>query len=323
MKVLFVSSGKKNGQPGSLICSQGDSLNKRGLDVNYFTIKHKGVIGYLKESVNLRRILKEGNYDIIHAHYGLTAIISLVARRKEKLIVSFMGDDLVGSNKQDGRITKISLILAKVNSLFAKWFYNFSIVKSEEMSRCLKTYKTSLIPNGVDINIFKPIDKSTARKKLGITSPDKILLFVSNISRKEKNYKLAQEAVGLLGNAEIKIISVSGVDQDNLTYYYNSADALLLTSYHEGSPNVIKEAMACNCPIVSTDVGDVKWIFGNTEGCYIASFDPRDFAKKIILVLEFSKKKGRTNGRERIIKLGLDSNTVANRIIEMYRKVLI
>ena len=96
-------------------------------------------------------------------------------------------------------------------------------------------------------------------------------------------------------------------------------ELVILTSLWEGSPNVIKEAMACNCPIVSTNVGDVRWVIGDTEGCYITSFDPEDVAEKIKLALEFGK---RTNGRDRIIELGLDSETIAKRLIDIYSKVL-
>ena len=82
---------------------------------------------------------------------------------------------------------------------------------------------------------------------------------------------------------------------------------------------MIKEAMACNLPIVSTDVGDIKWVIGNIEGCYITTFDPKDVADKIKMALNFNK---RTNGRDRIIELGLDSNTIAKRLISIYERVI-
>ena len=78
---------------------------------------------------------------------------------------------------------------------------------------------------------------------------------------------------------------------------------MILTSFSEGSPQIIKESMACNCPIVSTDVGDVRDVIGETEGCYICSYDPKDVADKIKLALTYSEEKGRTNGRKRIIEL--------------------
>jgi len=322
LKVLFVSSANYNGFPSPIVSSQRSSLQDIGIEINHFTIKKKGFSGYIKESIRLRRFLHKLDYDILHAHYGLSALATLLARRREKLIVSFMGDDLVGSNRKDGRVTNISLLLVKVNSIIAKCFYNFSIVKSEEMSRCLTTSKVSIIPNGVDINVFQPLNKLEARDKLGIGYNEQILIFVSSIYRMEKNIELALKAVKSVSNLALKLITVNDISQNKLLYYYNAADVLLLTSYHEGSPNVIKEAMACNCPIVSTNVGDVKWVVEDTEGCYIASFDPEDFAEKIKLALEFSRVKGRTNGRDRIIKLGLDSETVAKKIIDVYKKVL-
>ena len=321
MKVLFVSSGKRGNNPSPIISVQGDSLIRRGLTVLYFTINRKGLKGYIIECYRLRKYLRGENFDIVHAHYGLTAIICLFARRAEKLIVSFMGDDLVGSNLSDGRVTVSSLILVKINSLFARWFYDHSIVKSLQMFYCLNTKKTSLIPNGVDLNMFQPRNRLEVRDVLGFGYNEQIIIFVSKTTRAEKNYELAQKAIDLIANSGIRLIPVNDVSQNILDYYYSAADLLILTSYHEGSPNVIKEAMACNCPIVSTDVGDVKWVLGDTEGCYIASYEPMDLAEKIKLALEFSKVKKRTEGCNRIYKLGLDSDTIAGKIIEVYKKV--
>jgi glycosyltransferase involved in cell wall biosynthesis len=99
-------------------------------------------------------------------------------------------------------------------------------------------------------------------------------------------------------------------------------DILLLTSRWEGSPNIIKEAMACNRPIVATDVGDIRWLFGNEPGHYICDFDPQDIAAKIEQALDFNDKNGRTNGRNRIIELGLDSISIAKKLESVYNEVL-
>ena len=118
---------------------------------------------------------------------------------------------------------------------------------------------------------------------------------------------------------DAELLLVSNVDQEQLNLYYNAVDCLVLTSRYEGSPNVIKEAMACNCPIVSTDIGDVEWILGEAEGCYISSFEPSDVAEKLSLALEIEN---RTNGRDRLIKLGLDSETIAKGLIHIYSQVM-
>ena len=97
---------------------------------------------------------------------------------------------------------------------------------------------------------------------------------------------------------------------------------MLLTSFSEGSPQIVKEAMACNLPVVSTNVGDVEWLFGNEPGHYLTSFEPEDVAEKLKLAFDFKEKFGRTNGRQRIIELGLDSETIANKIVKIYRKII-
>src|SRR4030042_595614 len=103
-----------------------------------------------------------------------------------------------------------------------------------------------------------------------------------------------------------------------IIHYLNAADVLVLTSFKEGSPNVIKEAMACNCPIVSTDVGDVRELIENLKGCFITSFDPTDVANKIILALDFRDKYRYTTGRDRILSMGLDSKSIAEKMAKVY-----
>jgi teichuronic acid biosynthesis glycosyltransferase TuaC len=138
----------------------------------------------------------------------------------------------------------------------------------------------------------------------------------------EKNYILAERAVKYIDDNRIKLITVSGIPNSELPFYYNAADVLILTSLWEGSPNVIKEAMACNCPIVSTDVGDVRSILGETEGTYLTSFDYRDVAEKLSAAIKFTETSGRTKGRERIMEKGLDSGSVSEKLINIYISVI-
>lgn len=322
MKVLFVSSSNNKNGIGPILKVQADSLELIGVDGDHFGIERGGIRGYAKATILLARYLKMNKYDIIHAHYGLSAMVALIAKGKEKLIVSFMGDDIVGSNRLDGSIERTSILVALINVLFSKWFYNHSIVKSDEMLKKMNHSKVSLIPNGVNIDVFCPSDKTLARKKLALDPELKLIIFVSDPAREEKNYLLADKAVNLVNAQKTILLPVFNCDHNMLPDYYNAADCLLLTSFHEGSPNVLKEAMACGCPVVSTDVGDVKWVLGNTEGCLIASFNPIDVSQKLRLAIQFREEHGQTKGRERIIELKLDSESVANKILEVYNKVL-
>ena len=181
--------------------------------------------------------------------------------------------------------------------------------------------QVKIIPNGVDLSRFRPIVTDKMKEFLpGNKKP--LIIFIGNPSRKEKNHSLAKQAIDRLKNMEFHFLTLSGTKNELIPSYMNAASVFILPSLWEGSPNVVKEAMACNCPVVATDVGDVRWLFGNEPGYFIADFTPEDFAAKIKMALEFSKKYGRTNGRKRIIELGLDSESVARQIIHVYQEVL-
>ena len=317
MKVLFVSSGNSNYGISPIIKSQGESLRKEGIELDYYPIYGRGFVGYLKSTIKLRKYIRNRRYNIIHAHYGLSAMVALLAKKRERIVVSFMGDDLVGSNNLNGSITISSKCLVYINKFLAKHYFDLNIVKSKEMFNILNLSNCQVIPNGVDFERFYEIEKTKARINLGDNLSIKQVLFCSNPDRPEKNFKLAEKAINFLVQDKIQLRFINGIDQTKLAIYYNSADCLLLTSFHEGSPNVIKEAMACGTPIVSTNVGDVKDIIGSTEGCFITTFKPEDVAEKIKMALVF---KGRTNGRENIKHL--ESSLVAKNIIDLYNRII-
>ena len=125
-----------------------------------------------------------------------------------------------------------------------------------------------------------------------------------------------------LNSDEVELINPYPVAHSEVPKYLNSANVIAVCSYMEGSPNVVKEAMACNCPIVATAIGDVEWVLGDTSGCYLSSFDPKEYAEKLKLALQFSEIQGRTKGEERVKELGLDSETIAKRVVEVYKMAI-
>ena len=310
MKVLFVSSGNSVFGISPITLNQGNSLIRCGVSVTYFPISGKGMLNYLKNIIPLKKHLSVNYYDIIHAHYSKAAIVASFAGSKP-LVVSLMGSDL-----KTAFLYKIAIVILN------KISWNHTIVKSDKMRKSLIKANVSIIPNGVDTDAFHSLDKIDCQNKLGWNLKKKHILFAAKPSRPEKNYNLAQQACELLTSEDIELHSLIDVQPLQIPIWMNAADIILLTSLWEGSPNVIKEAMACNRPIVATDVGDIKWLFGDKQGHYLTEFSPEDVAEKIDLALNFSANHSKTNGREQIFKLGLDSVTIAHILMEVYHKCI-
>ena len=309
MKVLFISSGNNMWGVSPIIKAQGDSMVKTGIEITYFTINKKGFWGYLTSIPGLRKELKK-KYDIVHAHYSLPGIVASLSGARP-IIVSLMGSDV-----------KSAGLLKRLIFFFNYFFWDKCIVKSEDMSKSINIRKTEIVPNGVDLEKFIPVARESAINELGWNKNKEHVLFASFPSRVVKNYSLFEKAVDLIKDSlDIEIHTLSDLQHDQVYLYLNAANVVVLTSLWEGSPNVIKESMACNCPIVTTNVGDVSWVIGDTEGCYITSFNPQDIATNLKKAITFSKNENKTKGRERIIELGLSDDLIAKRLINIYEKI--
>jgi teichuronic acid biosynthesis glycosyltransferase TuaC len=306
MNVLFVSRETREHSISSIVFNQGESLKSMGIDVKYFRIKGKGLWGYFRSIFALRAFLNKNDFTLVHAHYSLSGFVAALAGSRP-LVVSLMGSDIHCHD-----------IYRNLIDLFASQLWSGVIVKSEAMKSKLRMDSAHVIANGVDIDKFQPFSQLDAKQRVGFNG-NKNIIFVGNPDRSEKNFKLAEEALALLKDENIAFQIVSQQPHEKLPDYMNAADVLLLTSKYEGSPNVVKEAMACNCPIVATDVGDIRWVIGDTAGCFLAEATPEDVALKIRKALAFN---GRTKGRQRLIDLGLDSGSTAKRIINIYEGLI-
>lgn len=306
MNILFVCRGKQGDQISPVVQAQANSLNELS-KLSIFSIRGKGWKSYITSIPKLRKYLKSHDVDLIHAHYSYVGMIASLASKKP-VVVSLMGSDI-----EDYRIGRVLI------RLFARYSWKMVIVKSQRLKRKIKLPNAYVIPNGVNLEIFKPIPITEACKKSGFDLKRKYALFLADSERPEKNYLLAKTACELINqHHDLKLLALYDIPYKEMPYYLSAADILLLTSFFEGSPNAIKEAMACNCPIVSTDVGDVKEVIDDTEGCYICSFEPEDVAEKLMMTLNFGK---RTNGREKIQHF--DDQIIAKKLIEVYKSLTI
>jgi teichuronic acid biosynthesis glycosyltransferase TuaC len=322
MRVLFVCSGNsKNFEIIPFIKEQGESLRKKGIEVDYFPVVGKGMGGYIKAGLQLRKYLKKNRYDLIHAHFTLSGWSAIIGAGRIPVVLSLMGSDAYGEYVGVRKVQLKSRF-----STFLTWmiqpFVKAIISKSQNIENFVYLkQKSYIIPNGINKEKFRP-ELRALPSGIDITSRKKQVLFLGSRANVRKNYPLAHAAVEELGIPDVELINPYPIAHDEIPKLLNTADVLVVPSLMEGSPNVVKEAMACNCPIVATDIGDVKWVLGETEGCYVSSFDAKEFAEKLRKALEFSQTKGRTNGVQRICELGLDSESIADKIIGIYKKVL-
>lgn len=201
-------------------------------------------------------------------------------------------------------------------------FVDAIIAKSENIYSKIRRRKiASLIPNGVDLDFFKPTDKKQARIELGLEPGKRYVLSLANPRHYWKNPGLARKAVELLNQPDVEILTPYPLEPVEVAKYLNASDVFISTSFMEGSSNVIKEAMACNCPIIATNAGDAGWVLGETPGCYLTSFVPDEIAGKLLAALAFARTHNRTTGRLRITELGLELETTAKRIVEVYQSL--
>lgn len=301
---------------GAFIKAQVESLRQAGIETDVFVIKgnHK-LLMYLKAMLQLPRHISKG-YDLIHAHYSYSGI---VARTQFSLpiVVSLMGSDLLGVVDERGKSTFLSFLTMTASQWLCRMVTGI-IVKSDEMAS-LVPVPSQVIPNGVDFKTFQPEPCAQARARLGLPMDKKLVLFAANPANGRKRFDIAQAAFDLIKDkhpdAELKVVHKE--TQTQLAAYLNACDVMLFPSAQEGSPNIVKQAMACNLPILATDVGDIRQLFQNATHSYVCDANPQAFATKLH---DFLLNPARSNGREAIAHL--DEKIVAQQIMHLYKDVL-
>ena len=298
MKILIIASGN-SGKISPFVQDQVNSLKELGLTFDYFLIKGKGILGYLKNFPLLNYTIKNNDYDLLHAHYGLSGLLATI-QFELPVLITFHGSD----------------INLNTNYLFSRLAANLSsdnIFVHPSLPKKLKFYSKNLniIPCGIDLKTFQPMPKLTARKLLGLDTATKYVLFSSAFNNPIKNAPLAIKVTESLKNT--KLIELNNYTKKEVNLLMNASDLLLITSFSETGPIVAKEALACNCPIVSTDVGDVKMIINNIYNCFITDYDSEEIQKKIKIIFNSNK---RSNGRKRMKAFSLDK--IAEKVFEVY-----
>jgi teichuronic acid biosynthesis glycosyltransferase TuaC len=298
---------------GAFLKSEVEGLQEQGIDVTVLHLRGtaKYLTGALKTFTSARR------YDVIHGHYSFCGAVAL-AHFGPPTVITFWGSDVLRNpvlpDTRQGKFSRrISPALARRADA--------CIVPSQEMANALTGARVTVVPQGVNFNAFRPIPQEEARRALGL-NPDldhRYLLFANSKSIPVKGWSIAEEATRMMQahGAPVELLEVTGKPHEVVVQYMNACDVLVLPSFWEGGPYVVKEAMACNLPIVATDVGDVRLVIGHTQGCYIAERTPADFADKIWRALHGPR---RTTGRHDIAHLSRENAT--RQVIAVYDEVV-
>jgi glycosyltransferase involved in cell wall biosynthesis len=321
MKVLILTAiypTAENPAFGSYVRTQAESLERAGIAIEMMVLKdrHRKLI-YPKAVFQLRQRLASGSVDLVHAHYGL---VGMVARTQWKVpvVVTYHGSDILGWINSRGERELLGTLIAGAGRMLARRV-DAAIVQSDEMACKLKGSNVYIIPHEVDFNVFCPTERNQARTVLGLKPDKKYLLFAANPQVGVKRFPLAKAVAESLARQDtsVELLVVSKETQQRLALYMSACDALIFPSYQEGSPNIVKQALACNLPIVSTDVGDVRRLISSTKDCYICDPSVPQFTARIREILAHRR---RTDGRKHIAYL--ESPAVAQKVIEVYDHVL-
>lgn len=308
MKVLLVHSGNAvngNSEKYVFVREQGEGLRALGADVEYFAVVGKGVMGYLRNYKHLQKAIKAFQPHLIHAHFGLCGALCVMQSRVPVVITCHNGETL---SWYGNIITSLAIQRAAHTICVARHIYDKLYLKP-------KNY--TIKPCGIEMTDV--MDKTIAQQKMNLPKDKINILFGGSFSNLRKNVALANAALNILNRDDINLIEMKGFSREQVTLLYNACDMLLLPTKSEGSPQVLKEAMAYNCPVVATDVADISYLLDGVSNSYVTTFDPADVADKIQKVIASGE---RTNGRERIMQLRLTNREVAKAIKTIYENIL-
>lgn len=311
---------------GTFVEQQIKGLVRVGLNVQVLLVDRgqKGMFEYRRVRSMVRKACKDFDPDIVHCMWGgVMADIVTRAITDRPTVISICGSDLLG-NLYNGIFRKVVSYVGIYACIRAANRADGVVVKSMNLMKALpKTVsptKVRIIPNGVDLDRFNLLDRGQCRKQLGWRNDVFHVLFPTNRGADpRKRIGLALAAIEVLNRAGLKteLHQLVDVSHQDVPVWLNACDVVILTSYHEGSPNIIKEALACNVAIVSVDVGDVRERIEQVEGCYIAMPTPEDIALKLQLVYSGSR---RVPGR--VVMQELSIEAVAERLAKFYSDVL-
>jgi glycosyltransferase involved in cell wall biosynthesis len=310
---------------GIFVEQQVLALRALGLDVSVLFVDRlrNGMADYVRVPSLVRRAVTTYQPDLVHVMYGgVLADLTTCVVRDRPTVVTYHGSDVLGEQAAGPARRLLAGIGVRASRRAARRAAGIVVV-SEALHRLLARERrlppVRVIPCGIDFSRFTPLERGVCLAATGWESDRFHVLFNSNNGDPVKRPALARAAVERLRQSGIsaELHEMQGLKNEDVPVWLGASDVLLLTSLHEGSPTIVKEALACNCPVVSVDVGDVRRRLNGIDGCYVAEADPGDLAAKLRLV----RGRGRlVDARTRIAELSRECT--ASEVAAFYRRVL-
>lgn len=322
IRVLMITSGwPQPGQPQTthFIVQQVEFLRRAGVEVDVFQFRGgKKLSNYVSAWRKVRPQLRSGRYDLVHAQFGQSGLLALP--KAIPLVVTFHGDDIQGIvDDRLGRVALRGRLLRSLSRIVARRADAVVIVSNHMRAFFRTSAPVTCLPCGLDLELFRPMPRDEARRRLGWPLDKRMVLFAANPATYRKRHPLAKAAVDLLNRTlPAELVVAWGVSHADVPVYMNACDALVFTSTQEGSPCVVKEALACDLPIVSVPVADVAERLHGVRGCELC---PDERPETIAAALERVLRRGeRAAGRVAVQELSEEA--LMQRLIGVYRTVL-
>lgn len=326
MKVLAVTNMyPTDASPahGTFVQSQVESL-KPLVDIEVLHIDRalQGRSAYFSVRRQVSQAISTANPDIVHVmNGGALSFFTATTVGRTPLVISFCGSDLLGDPQVSWKrrsMGRITVLASKAAALRADAIIAKSKQLAAQVPAAVPAEKVHVIPNGVDFNQFRPLDKRECQSRLGWNPDEFQVLFTGNPDSETKRFTDAAGAVECIRARGIpaRLQLMRGVRHEQVPLWLNAADVLLLCSVHEGSPNIVKESLACECPVVSTDVGDVTERLEGITGCYLCNRTVESLADGLEAV---HRQGARLRCRSQIAPISTDA--IAKRVESVYRDI--
>lgn len=324
MRVLMITTewpSTQNPNAVPFLVRQVEFLRRAGLNVYVFHFKGAGnPFNYLKAWFSFQKVRKKYHPDIIHAQWGQSVIPSLP--KNTPLVITYRGDDLEGVINRNGRHGLKSYILRTAGRFVARFADRIMVVSPHLLNKFSTSVPVYVVPSGLDFSKMPNCTKEQAKYKLGLPSGKRIVIFPNSKENKRKNLDLVLKTLDCLPEKDRNRIffhHAFGMPYELLMLHMKAADFLVFTSLHEGSPNVVKEAIANDVAVVSVPVGDTRVRLENVPGCGVSDdYNPQQLAYLLSKNLDFYPR----DGELRSYVTDLDENILVEKVIEVYKEAI-